>query len=85
MAWYVYIIQSQSGRLLYTGIALDPDQRLHHHNNTKKGARFTKQDRPWCIVHLEGPMTRAEALKRERAIKRLRRADKLALCQGGRP
>ena len=81
MDWYVYIIRSQSGEWLYTGIAIDPDKRLHQHNHTKKGARFTKRDRPWSIVHLEGPLSHTEALRRERDIKKLSRQAKEELVK----
>lgn len=73
------MIQSQKG-VLYTGIAIDPDQRLRRHNGeVKGGAKATRGGRPWGIVYVEGPLTHSMALKREAAIKALPKAKKLQL------
>lgn len=79
--WYVYILRSCSGKWLYTGITTDPDRRLREHNHTNRGARFTRQDRPWVRCYLEGPISRNDAIKRELCIKRLGRASKEAIIK----
>ena len=78
--WYVYVIQSVTKGVLYTGIAIDPDQRLRKHNGAVKGgAKATRTGRPWNVVFVEGSMTKSEALKREAEIKSLSRARKFDL------
>ena len=48
---YVYVIQSLSDQTLYTGIAIDPVNRLKEHNTGKN--RFTKGHMPWIIIYTE--------------------------------
>ena len=79
-AWSVYILECADGSL-YTGIALDPVRRLDEHN-AGRGARYTRSRRPVRIVYAEGQPSRADALRREAAIKRWSRAEKLRLVSG---
>jgi putative endonuclease len=70
MEWFVYVIVNAS-RIAYTGIAADVDARLAQHNGEKRGgAKFTRGRGPWRIAHVEGPMGKSDALKREAAIKK---------------
>ena len=78
MRWRVYIIECQDGSL-YTGITIDLEKRLAAHN-AGKGAKYTTSRRPVRLVYREGAANRSEASKRENAIKKLNRNDKLALC-----
>ena len=65
---------------LYTGITTDVIRRVAEHNGRGAiGARYTRSRRPVQLVHVEPAATRAEASRREAAIKRLDRARKLAL------
>lgn len=76
--WHVYIIESVSR--LYTGISTDPQQRLAAHNGERPGgAKATRAGRPWKLVHTEPFETKSAALRREAAIKKLKRAEKLVL------
>jgi putative endonuclease len=77
--WTLYIIQSTVHGKLYTGISVDPDRWLAQHN-AGKGAKFTKVGGPWKTVYREvlGP-GQGNALKRELAVKRLSRSQKLRL------
>jgi putative endonuclease len=77
---HVYIVRCADGSL-YAGYAMDPDSRLLVHN-AGRGARYTAGRRPVTLVHSEAFETKSEALKREREIKRLRRAKKEALIAG---
>lgn len=77
MPWFLYIIQCHDGSL-YTGITTDIPRRLKEHN-TKKGAFYTKNKTPVKLVYQENAASRSAALKRERAIKSLTRAEKLEL------
>lgn len=76
-AWRVYILQC-ADHSLYTGIATDLESRLRKHN-TGKGAKYTRGRLPVALVYQEIASTRAQALQREHAIKRLSRAAKLRL------
>lgn len=66
--WYVYVLLNHAG-IAYTGIALDVTDRLARHN-AGEGAKFTRGRGPWRLVHVEGPLSHGDALRREAAIKR---------------
>jgi putative endonuclease len=73
MDWFVYVIVN-AARIAYTGIATDVTARLAQHNGEKRGgAKFTRGRGPWRVAHVEGPMAKGDALKREAAIKKDRR------------
>jgi putative endonuclease len=74
---FVYILRCADGTL-YTGYALDLDQRCAAHN-AGRGARYTAGRRPVEVVYAEACDSVSAALKREHAIKRLSRAEKEAL------
>lgn len=78
---YTYILKCRDGSL-YTGWTTDLERRLKEHNSGK-GAKYTKSRRPVMLVYYETFDTKEEAMKREYAIKRLRRKDKLKLMKGG--
>ncbi|MEI7606848.1 MAG: GIY-YIG nuclease family protein [Rhodospirillaceae bacterium] len=77
-AWSVYVLMNGAG-VTYTGIAIDVGARLVQHNSGT-GAKFTRGRGPWRIVHVEGPLSHGDALRREAAIK-LDRAFKATLRQ----
>lgn len=62
---------------LYTGITNDLDKRVAAHN-AGKGARYTRSRRPVRLRHREPAKDKGAALKREAALKRLSRPQKLA-------
>jgi putative endonuclease len=76
--WTVYILEC-ADKTLYTGITTDLDRRLAAHA-AGKGARYTKGRGPFRLVYSETCASRAEASKRETAIKALDRAQKRQLC-----
>ena len=79
VAWEVYIVETESGRL-YTGIAKSSARRFAEHlHDKKKGAKFFRSDRPLQIVYIEKKRTRSAALKREHEIKSFSRKKKLAI------
>ena len=78
MHWIVYILECADGSL-YTGITKDLDRRLAEHA-AGKGARYTTGRGPFRLVSRETCQGRAEASRRETAIKLLRRAQKRQLC-----
>jgi len=75
--WIVYMLEC-ADRTLYTGITTDLARRLAHHGR-RIGAKYTHGRGPFFLRYAEQVPTRGAALKREAAIKALRRADKLAL------
>lgn len=75
--WFVYMLQCRDGTL-YTGITDDLKRRLEQHN-TGKGAKYTRARAPVTLVYRETCETKGEALRREIAIKRLPRPQKLLL------
>ena len=75
--WTVYILRCADDTL-YTGIARDADARADAHN-AGRGAKYTRSRRPVHIAYREPATARSAASRREWAIKRLSRAQKLAL------
>ena len=78
--WYVYIVKC-SDNSLYTGITVDLERRVVEHNTSKKGAKYTKSRRPVHLVYSETHQDRSSASKRESAIKKLSRSEKLILLK----
>jgi len=75
--WFVYIVRCSDGTL-YTGIAVDVEARIKAHNNGL-GAKYTKPRRPVILLYQEKLSNRSEATKREYAIKKLSKKNKLRL------
>jgi putative endonuclease len=75
--WFVYIVRCRDGSL-YTGITTDLFRRLRQHN-AGRASRYTRSRVPIVLVFSESGMTRSEALRREAAIKRMKRRDKKVL------
>jgi len=82
VAYYVYILQC-SDNSLYTGITTDLERRVFEHNNSDKGAKYTKIRRPVILVYSEKYEDRSSASKREYAIKKLTREKKLSIIRDG--
>jgi putative endonuclease len=66
-------------KTLYVGSTTNLEKRLHEHNHSKCGAHYTKIRRPVIIKYTETFAALGEARSRERAIKKLSRAQKLKL------
>ena len=73
----MYILRCCDGTL-YTGWTTDLEHRLAAHNDGT-GAKYTRSRRPVELVYHEEFDSKGTALKREAAIKRLSRKEKLAL------
>ena len=78
-AYYCYILECSDGTY-YTGWSTDPERRLIQHN-AGRGARYTRSRRPLKMVYVEEYPGQSAAMKREREIKRLSRAQKKALVE----
>lgn len=76
--WTVYVIQTESGKF-YTGITVDLERRLSEHRGGGRGAKFFRTSPPKLVVYEERHAERSGALRREREIKGMSRAEKLEL------
>jgi len=79
MPYYCYILQCADGTY-YTGWSTDPERRLKQHN-AGRGARYTRSRRPVRLMIVEEHPDISTAMKREAALKRLRRAVKRELIE----
>ena len=79
MAAFVYMLRCKDGSL-YTGWTNDLEHRLAMHNSGR-GAKYTRGRGPLELVYSEELPDKEAALRRECAIKKLRREQKLALMQ----
>ena len=75
MPYFVYIVKCIDNSL-YTGITTNISRRIHEHNFTKKGAKYTKTRRPVTLVYSEEYRSRSDASKREYQIKKLSKIEK---------
>jgi len=78
--WFVYILECND-KTLYTGITNNLDKRLEQHNSSTDGAKYTRPRRPVKYVYKEKQLNRSDATKREFAIKKLKRSEKLNLIK----
>lgn len=78
MPAYVYMLRCKDGSL-YTGWTNDIAHRLAMHQSGK-GAKYTRGRGPLELVYREELPDKETAMRREAAIKRLTRAEKLRLC-----
>ncbi len=80
--WFVYILRCADGSY-YTGIARDTAARVAAHNKGR-GAAYTRSHRPVRLIYREIRFSKAAAMSRELAIKRLSRDQKAGLVLRGR-
>ena len=74
--WFVYVLECRDGSL-YTGITNRLEARVDAHNRGK-GARYTRSRRPVKLRHHERARDKSAALKREAALKKWSRQQKLS-------
>ena len=79
MAAFVYMLRCKDGSL-YTGWTNNLEHRLVMHSSGR-GAKYTRGRGPLELVYSEELPDKEAALRRECAIKKLRREQKLALLQ----
>jgi putative endonuclease len=73
----VYIVRCSDGTF-YTGYTTDVNKRVLTHNDGR-GAKYTRVRLPVKLVYFEHRKTKSDALKREFAIKKLSRQEKINL------
>jgi len=80
--YYVYMVQC-ADNTLYTGISTELERRVKEHNESDKGAKYTRVRRPVHLVYNESYPDRSSASKREYEIKKkMSRAKKLEMIKG---
>lgn len=77
--WWVYMIQTDQGKL-YTGITTDLERRFNEHASGK-GSKYLRGKSLKKMVFTEKSDSRSMASKREAAIKKLTKKQKLALIR----
>ena len=77
MGYWVYILRC-SDNTLYTGSTTEPERRLTVHQSGK-GAKYTRSRLPVELVYQEETSDKSAALRREAAIKKMSRTEKLQL------
>ena len=83
MSFYVYILLCQDGSF-YTGYTNNVEERTRLHA-CGRGARYTKAHPPKKVVHIEQFASRSEAMRREKAIKKLSHEQKQSLIRSSKP
>ena len=81
---YVYLLASQKNGTLYTGVTIDLMRRVYEHNN-KLIKGFTSKYNIQFLVYYESTSSIHVALEREKQIKGLLRAKKIALINSMNP
>ncbi|WP_242394763.1 GIY-YIG nuclease family protein [Anaeromyxobacter oryzisoli] len=82
-AWCAYLLRCRDGTL-YAGATNDLAARVARHS-AGRGARYTRSRLPVELVWSRPARGRGGALRLEAALKRLSRAEKLALIADGCP
>lgn len=80
MKHFVYILQTLKGHY-YTGYTVDLNKRMKAHQKGK-GAKFTRTFGFKKLLYHELFAEKSQALKREAAIKKLSRAEKVKIIKG---
>jgi putative endonuclease len=75
---FVYILEC-CDKSLYVGCTNNLEKRLFEHNNSKRGAHYTKIRRPVVLKYSETFDNLGSARKREAEVKGWKREKKIAL------
>mgnify|MGYP003627072324 CR=1 FL=1 len=75
--WYLYVVKCADDSL-YAGITTDPERRLKEHNESSRGAKYTRSRRPVDNLVILGSFTKVgDALRAEKKFKSLSRREKI--------
>jgi putative endonuclease len=77
MNWSVYIILCTDNSL-YTGVTTDVSRRFLQHGSST-GAKYFRGRAPMHLIYVENGHNRSSACKRESAIKKLKKPEKMRL------
>ena len=75
---YVYMLRC-SDETFYVGYATEITRRVREHNESPKGAKYTRGRRPVVLVYYVEFETKSEALKYEHVLKKKSRGEKVRL------
>lgn len=75
MKWFLYVVRCADGTL-YTGVTTNLARRIHEHNATKRGAKYTKTRRPVELMWSKEFNNRSDAQSAEYNFKRLLHKEK---------
>jgi putative endonuclease len=75
--WFVYIVECADATL-YTGVTTDISRRVREHNESRRGAKYTRSRRPVKLVAHCVVKDKSTALKLEHKIKSLKKSEKIA-------
>jgi putative endonuclease len=80
--YYAYIVKCVDNSY-YCGYTTNLKNRIHKHNYSKTGAKYTMSRRPVTLVYSEPLLSKSEAMKRELEIKKLshRKKEELISCR----
>jgi predicted GIY-YIG superfamily endonuclease len=78
--WFFYMVRCNDNSL-YSGITINVEERLKKHNSGT-GARYTSIHRPVNLVYSEKCSNIADAMKREKLVKRWPKIKKERLARG---
>jgi putative endonuclease len=81
---WVYILANRKNGTLYTGVTSDMAARMIQHREGK-GSSFCREHGISRLVHVEHHTSIEDAIVREKAVKKWRRAWKVALIESGNP
>ena len=80
----VYILASKRNGTLYVGVTSDLRKRVWQHKNGELGG-FTQKYGVHMLVYYETYVDMTEAIRREKQLKKWRRAWKVELIEKGNP
>ncbi|NLF00772.1 MAG: GIY-YIG nuclease family protein [Anaerolineales bacterium] len=80
----VYILASRRNGTLYVGVTSDLRKRVWQHKNGELGG-FTQKYGVHMLVYYETYVDMTEAIRREKQLKKWRRAWKVELIEKGNP
>ena len=83
---YVYILTNPGKQVLYIGVTNNLKRRIREHE-MNKGNRLTFTGKYYCykLIYFEEYNSPIEAIKREKEIKKISRANKLKLINTKNP
>lgn len=82
--YLTYVVECADGTL-YTGYTINVEKRIWEHNNSQKGAKYTKTRRPVKLKYVQYFNTKSEAMKHEYKIKKLTKLAKEKLIKNNEP
>lgn len=81
--WYLYLVRCANGHL-YTGVTTNVARRFSEHQSGGiKSAKYLRGKGPLTLMYQEQVGSHGDALRREIAVKKLSRAQKLTLIESG--